>query len=248
MSRNTHLALLLDYVDITLTYDRSLEHTAEAEGWSKTIACVFHDHFVLAGPAADPLGLRNSKDIDQALMTVLKSGRDGQAVWQSRADRSATMVKERSLWDRNGHQPWADDADTKTWYHTNLKSPAEALIAADTVGAYLLTDRSTLLRQTARQTISNTTVFFEPDSENHVLLNSCWACCAPSVPSKEVVAQVQQFLEWLMGSDGQHQVRTFGEDEAGLPFFAAVKDDYCRQLLRLGKPKNGRWIHEDVRD
>ena len=156
------------------------------------------------------------------------------------------MVKERSLWERISLQPWSSQGDAKKWYHTNLESPTNALIAADKSGAYLLTDRSTLLRQTARRTITNTTVFFEPTMKDDVLLNSCWASQAAHPPSKEVETDVRRFLDWLMGEVVQALVRSFGQEEAGLPFFARVRDGYCRELLRGGRPKGGEWMSENA--
>ena len=243
LSRNTHLALLNDYVDITLTYDRSLEAIAANEGWSTTVACAFHDHFVLAGPVQDPLNLHSTPTIEEALKAIVNAGRRGRALWQARSDRSATMAKEHSLWERVSLQPWDNAVDKNTWYSTNLKTPADALVVADAAGAYHLTDRSTLLRQTATRTIKNTTVFFEPTSKTDMLLNSCWACHASRTPSKEVERNVQLFLKWLLGEYGQEVVRAFGEAEAGLPFFAKVSDGYCPQLLRGGRPSDGKWMH-----
>lgn len=84
------------------------------------------------------------------------------------------MWKERALWEMAEIHPWEDDEATR-WYQTSLLTPADALQGADKAGAYLLTDRSTLLRQTGMQSIKETTVFFEPGKENDVLMNSCYA-------------------------------------------------------------------------
>ena len=145
------------------------------------------------------------------------------------------MVTERSLWTGIGLRPWGEE-----WYRTNLESPADALIAADGAGAYHLTDRSTLLRQTARGTVSATTVFFEPREKGDVLLNSC--CAGRAVHAdKGSEGEVMRFLEWLVGEDGQKVVGDFGIEEAGLPLFARVEDGYCRSLLKGGQPRDGRW-------
>ena len=192
----------------------------------------------------DPLNLHNPPDIDHALQGILVAGGGGAAKWHSRADRSATMVKEHHLWERIGLKPWTNDGDVGEWYKKNVESPANALIAADRAGAYHLTDRSTLLRQTAKQTITKTTVFFEPCIDDDVLLNSCWACRASEAATPEIKQQVDCFLDWLLGDQGQSVVETFGQQEAGLPFFAKVTDGFCKQLLKGGRPLDGRWLQD----
>lgn len=72
-------------------------------------------------------------------------------------------------------------------------SPSEALVKADQEGAYLLSDRSTLLAQTAKGSISNTTVFCEPDDSMHPLMNSC-AVSTRTVPSPLASLFVQYLL------------------------------------------------------
>lgn len=152
---------------------------------------------------------------------------------------SATMWKERYFWSTCNFSPWNEPADKRSddrWYQTSLLSPSEALKKADTAGAYLLTDRSTLLRQVSSGTISNTTVFFEPTSESDVLMNSCYALCSP-MPSQET----RGFLEYLFGERAQNIIKSYGADECGLPLFAAAKDGFARTTLERGRPVQRRW-------
>ena len=252
-SRNTQLALLYNYIDVALTYERSTEVLAASEGWSLTAGCVFHDHFVLAGPESDPAGIRSCSSLSAALGKIAERGtagnRNGKGVvlWHARNDDSATMWKERSLWsmaessgDGNGRalKPWEDEKACGEWYQMHICSPAEAIRNADAAGAYLLTDRSTLLRQTALQTISSTTVFFEPSSEDDVLMNSCFALSSPARNS----ANERAFLEYLASERGQGVVGAFGEDMVGVPFFARVEEGFARRKLRGGVPRGGRWV------
>lgn len=96
-----------------------------------------HDHFCIAGPVHDPAGVRGAKSVSDGLMQIAKAG----ALFHSRADASATMWKERGLWQGMGLQPWEHLGDTSvpSWYKTSVWSPAEALKRADDEGAYLLT-------------------------------------------------------------------------------------------------------------
>lgn len=235
-SRNTQLALLEGYVDVALTYERGQEALASEEGWSQTIGCAFHDHFCLAGPASDPASIRTSENLLDAFTKIASS----RALFHSRADSSATMWKERSLWSMVDQQPWSDSG-SGSWYKTSVRSPAEALIGGDTAGAYLLTDRSTLLRQTQMKQIHFTTVFFEPVTADDVLMNSCYALTSTCAP-QERKTSVDQFLKYLQLERGQDLIANFGKDElGGFPLFAPASQGYSNTFLRGGVPVNGRW-------
>lgn len=274
-SRNTQLALLNGYIDIALTYERDQEHLAASEGWSRTAGCVMHDHFCFAGPADDPAGVRGTKSLSDALTRIEQA----EALFHSRADASATMFKERGLWQGIGRQPWEhlDDASVSSWYKTSVLTPADALKKADHEGAYLLTvntllpwhpradsglsntrtgfpgagcvvdsedpmltssqDRSTLLRQVALGKIAKTTVFLEPDTEDHVLMNSCYALCSPTATPDAIA-----FVKYLLEERAQGLIEAYGKEEAGLPFFAKAAHGFARTRLADGRPVDGKWI------
>lgn len=197
-----------------------------------------HDHFCLAGPALDPARLGETRS---SLSECLARVAEAKALFHSRADASATMWKERGLWkDVVGQQPqpWErlDDASVSSWYKTSVLSPAEALKKADREGAYLLTDRSTLLRQVWLGNVANTTVFVEPDAGDHVLMNSCYALCSP-LASPEIKA----FVEYLLGDRAQSLIESYGKEEAGLPLFAKAADGFARTRLTGGRIMEGKW-------
>lgn len=244
-SRNTQLALLHGYIDVALTYERDQEDLAASEGWSRTVACVMHDHFCFAGPLDDPADVRNAPSLLDGLLRIAKHG----ALFHSRADSSATMWKERGLWNTCDYRPWEhlddDDDDNKvasvaSWYQTSTLSPSEALKRADAAGAYLLTDRSTLLRQVSLGHLSRTTVFFEPTAEDDVLMNSCFALCSPTA-SKETT----DFLEYLLGDRAQRLIESYGIDQVTLPLFAKAADGFSKMMLKDGRPAGTKWIVGD---
>lgn len=239
-SRNTQLALLHGFVDVALTYERDQEALAAAEGWSITKGCVFHDHFCLAGPVGDPAGIGKMTSLSDGLIKIAQS----KALFHSRADTSATMWKERGLWSTCNLSPWEgseNESPDGQWYQTSLLSPSEALRKADAAGAYLLTDRSTLLRQVSTGTISKTTVFFEPSAESDVLMNSCYALRSPT-PSQETL----DFLDYLFTDRAQGIVGSYGAEGCGLPLFAAAADGFARSTLKGGRPIGGHWASKGV--
>ncbi|KAM0754373.1 hypothetical protein T439DRAFT_352392 [Meredithblackwellia eburnea MCA 4105] len=151
-SRNTQIALHQDYIDVAMTYEREWELVSVKEGWAVDAGLCFHDHFVVVGPLSNPANLLPGS---QCLRKIAAS----KSTFHSRADGSATMVKERDLWSHVGVSPWEAKPD---WYTMATLTSADALVGADGAGAYLLSDRSTVLRQTELGTIRNSTVFYEP--------------------------------------------------------------------------------------
>ncbi|KAH7062513.1 hypothetical protein B0J12DRAFT_645627 [Macrophomina phaseolina] len=234
-SSNTQLALFHGYIDLALTYERDNEALAASEGWSHTAGCIFHDHFCIAGPISDPAGLKSATSLSDALRKIAES----KTLFHSRADGSATMAKERGLWSAAGLRPWASQ-DSAGWYKTSLDTPADALKRADAAGAYLLTDRSTLLRQTASRTISATTVFIEPQSLEDPLMNSCYALYSTALTG-ERFENASRFLDYLCSARGQDVIGSFGQGEAGLPFFARLEEGFANTTLKGGVPRQGRW-------
>ncbi|KAJ5525541.1 hypothetical protein N7494_012191 [Penicillium frequentans] len=142
-SRNTQLALLRGYVDIALTYEREQEEIAISEGWAENAGCVFHDHFTLVGPERDPANASGAKSIEEAFDRIASS----QCLFYNRNDGSATMYREREIWRRCHRYPWEADSNSSKWYIKTTYNPADAVSFATATGAYLLIDRSTLLKQ-----------------------------------------------------------------------------------------------------
>jgi tungstate transport system substrate-binding protein len=235
-SRNTQLALLHGHIDIALTYERDQEALAESEGWSVTKGCLFHDHFVVAGPISDPAGVAGTKSPAEALTKIAES----RIPFHSRQDGSATMWKEAKLWAETELTPWENEGDSD-WFKKLCVPPADALKTANSVGAYLITDRSTLLRQTWLGTISQTTVFHEPLSEDDVLMNSCYAVCTPTA-ARDEASKVNHFVDYALSERGQDIVRSYGTQDCGLPLFAPVSEGLAHTLLRGGLPKGGLWV------
>ncbi|KAF2764098.1 hypothetical protein EJ03DRAFT_386185 [Teratosphaeria nubilosa] len=220
-SRNTQLALLHDYVDIALTYERDQEAVAECEGWAVNHGCVFHDHFCLAGPVADPADISKASVIGIALQTIAEK----RVLFHSRADFSATMWKERSLWEGLKLRPFEEGDGKQDWYRRTQYTPAQAVIEADKAGAYLLIDRSTLLRQAADGKVHKTRVFCEPSRRDDVLMNSCYALTRPDPPKAAV-----RFVEYLKSVRGQEIIARFGVEETGMPFFARVENGSAKRV------------------
>lgn len=233
-SRNTQLALLGGFVDIALTYEREQEEIAVFEGWAESAGCIFHDHFCLVGPEHDPANVRQAKSVEEAFDKIAVSN----SLFHSRSDGSATMGKERDIWRRCHRFPWNEISE---WYIQTKHNPADAVRIAAASGAYLLTDRSTLLKQVSLGAVNNFTTFFEPTDPFHPLMNSCYALHAP-LSTSSAKEEISLFIEYLKSSRGQDVIANYGADKAGIPLFAAVKSGFAAKRLTGGVAINGRWV------
>ncbi|PYI07046.1 hypothetical protein BO78DRAFT_314215 [Aspergillus sclerotiicarbonarius CBS 121057] len=223
-SRNTQLALFHGHVDLALTYEREQEDISVAEGWAQSEGCVFHDHFCLAGPQDDPANIKQAASIENAFDRLAIT----QATFHNRSDGSATMWKERQIWDQCHREPWSD-ADAIR-YQSFLFTPAEAVTHANIAGAYLLCDRSTFLTMASQGRVDSLRVFFEPEHPLDILMNSCYAMTSPHA-SSEVAERVASFLAYFKSPRGQEIVARYGYDKVGMPLFASLSEGYAREKL-----------------
>lgn len=179
--------------------------------------------------------MRRAENVFEGLRLIAKA----RCLFHSREDASATMWKERELWSRAGLEPWKNDSSS-AWYKTFLETPVEALESADAVGAYLVIDRATLLRQTGLKNINRTTVFFEPQSKDDILMNSCYALHAPHATG-EKARIVKDFLEYTRSARGQRIISEFGSNQVGVPLFATLDEGFAQSKLAGGRPIHGKW-------
>ncbi|CAK7223853.1 Glycoside hydrolase 2 (Mannanase, beta-galactosidase) [Sporothrix bragantina] len=251
-SRHTQAALQAGVVDVALTYEREEEDRAEKEGWSRRVGVLCHDHFVLAGPNSDPAGLRrlrqkravtnasNAKGTRTLSPSVaFKVIADTRSPFHTRGDGSATMHREQSLWSAAGVSPGESphDGGDGGWYKRLPCTPLEALRAADAEGAYLLTDRATVLLAYHTGEVRNLDVFVEGAEE---LLSPC----SILLRSDEKRNEVMDFVKWLGGQDAQTVVEQYGRGwEAGIPLFTPISqaevapgDEFAHQQ----REKHGR--------
>jgi len=127
-------------VDVVLVHAPSAENKFVAEGHGVNRRAVMYNDLVIAGPQADPAGVRGGVDVRVALAKIAL----GKHLFVSRGDDSGTRRKERSLWRAAGVDPVGD------WYRVAGLGTGQMLMMADELDAYTLTDRGTWLAYQAR--------------------------------------------------------------------------------------------------
>jgi len=126
-------------VDVILSHDAAAESAFVAAGWGTERRALMYNDFLIAGPPADPAGIRGLADAAEALRRIAAAG----SVFISRGDDSGTHRKERQLWAAAGGAPSRGAA----WYREAGGGMGDALRIASERRAYILTDRATFVVQ-----------------------------------------------------------------------------------------------------
>ncbi|MFQ5844693.1 MAG: substrate-binding domain-containing protein, partial [Planctomycetota bacterium] len=168
-----------------------LEFVRSGHGVERT--AVMRNDFVLAGPAADPVGVRG-RDAAAALRRIAAA----RAPFCSRADESGTHLKEKELWRAAGIEPAGG------WYHRLGQGMGSTLHVAWELDAYVLTDRATYL-QTRRAGWLEVLVAGDARLQNpyHVILVN------PDRHPHVRASRARRLVAWLTGPGGQRRIARF---------------------------------------
>jgi tungstate transport system substrate-binding protein len=183
--------------DVVFVHARSLEEKFVAEGLGLRRFPVMYNDFVLIGPAADPAGIRGSKDIAAALKTI----RAKSLPFISRGDRSGTHAAELNLWRLAG----IDIArDKGPWYREIGQGMGAALNTASASNAYVLADRGTWLSFKNRGDLA---VVVAGDQQ---LFNQYGVILVNPAKHPHVKKDWgQAFIDWLVSPAGQKAIADF---------------------------------------
>lgn len=195
-------------VDIVLAHARALEEKFVADGFGIGRVPLMYNDFVIVGPAADPAGIRGTKNALDALRTLAAKG----APFVTRGDNSGTHVAERDLWAKAGLKP------AGSWYQQFSKGSEgniATLVFTDAQNAYTLMDRASYLGARKRIKLE---VLVEGDE---VLLNHISLILVnPATCPKADLAGATAFQAWLTAADkGQRIIADFGKETYGQALF-----------------------------
>jgi ABC-type tungstate transport system permease subunit len=228
-SRHSQIALLGDIVQVALTYEPFYEDISIREGWTKRVAKVLNDHFILVGPRSNPAGVTVDGTITQAMRAIAELGPSStqsynRGLFHTRGDGSATFYKELALFELAG----VDIASSKSWRLTKPGTPYEALVTADREGAYIITDRATYLTAKRDKVLTSTVPFIEGGAE---LLNPCSALINTKAPYN---ARARAFASWLGSEEVQQIIRDYGQGwSVATPIFSIAEQEDMVKSDRL---------------
>jgi tungstate transport system substrate-binding protein len=179
--------------DVVFVHDQAAEEKFLKEGFGVKRFPVMYNDFVLAGPAADPAGVKG-RDVVAAMKKIASSN----APFISRGDKSGTNAAELRYWTMTR-------ADGKgSGYRECGCGMGPALNIAASAGAYVLADRGTWLSFKNRADLA---VLVEGDSR---LFNQYGVMLVNPAKHPQVkVAQGQKFIDWLVSPAGQGVIANY---------------------------------------
>lgn len=188
--------------DVVLVHAKAAEEVFVEEGYGIERFEVMYNDFVLLG--IEPLPEAYQQDIMGAFSYIAEH----QLPFISRGDDSGTHKKELGIWTKLNIEPSGD------FYISAGKGMGEVIQMADEKQAYTLSDRGTYLSMKANFDLE---VVVEKSTD---LLNQYGIIVVnpeknPNVHEKEA----QQFVDWMLSSETQEKIGTFGVEAFGQPLF-----------------------------
>lgn len=183
--------------DVLLVHAKPAEQAFVEQGYGKQRFDVMYNDFVIVGPPDDPAGVEDAPDAAEALKAIANRS----APFASRADDSGTHKKEMQLWRAAGVDPTRDSGG---WYRETGSGMGATLNIAVAMNAYAMTDRATWI-SFGNKAQHRVLVDGDPELFNQygVILVSSEKC--PNIRTEAG----QQFIDWLLGTDGQEAIGAY---------------------------------------
>ena len=183
--------------DVLFVHAKAAEEKFLSEGFGVKRYPVMYNDFVLVGPKSDPAGIKGSKDIVAAFKTLKDKGID----FISRGDKSGTHQAELNLWKVAGIDIATDKGP---WYKEIGQGMGAALNTAAASNAFVLTDRATWLSFKNKGELA---IEVEGDKR---LFNQYGVMLVNPQKHPTVKKELgQQFIDWLVSTEGQKAIADF---------------------------------------
>ena len=183
--------------DVLFVHDKIAEDEFVADGHGVSRADVMYNDFVIVGPPADPAGVAGSTDAVVALTKIAESD----ALFASRGDDSGTHKAEMRLWRETGVDAVAASG---SWYRETGSGMGATLNTAIGLSAYTMVDRATWIsfgnKHGYRVMVEGDRRFF--NQYGIILVN-------PNKHPRVKAKWGQQFVDWVLSSDGQTAIASY---------------------------------------
>lgn len=183
--------------DVLLVHAKPAEEKFVADGLGVKRFDVMYNDFVIVGPKNDPAGIKGMTDATAALKKIA----DSEAIFASRGDDSGTHKKERALWKQADIDPTAASG---AWYRETGSGMGATLNAAAGMGAYTISDRATWLAFKNKDALE---ILAQGDDR---LFNQYGVILVNPEKHPNVKAEAgQEFIDWLIGAEGQKAIASY---------------------------------------
>jgi tungstate transport system substrate-binding protein len=191
--------------DVVLVHSPAAEQKMVDEGNGIERTLVMHNDFIIAGPTADPAGVREAERADDALKAVAGA----QATFISRGDDSGTHALELKIWDVTTIVPAG-----QSWYQETGQGMGATLQVAGQKQGYTISDRATFLAL-GEDIDLELLLAGDPALLNvyHVIVVN------PEIHTNVNATGARAFAAWITRGDIQQIIGEFGVAEFGEPLF-----------------------------
>lgn len=190
--------------DVLLAHSPDDELEFMAGGFGSARVQLFHNDFVLLGPAADPAGIKSTKNIAEAFRKLAAAG----APFASRADKSGTHKKELALWKAAAARPAGDR------YIETGQGMSATISIAEEKNAYCLSDRATYLSMKKNVRL----VITAEGGEALINRYSVILVTAARFP-KVNAAGAKAFFDFMLSKPARDLIVNYGRDKYGQQLF-----------------------------
>jgi len=212
-------------VDAVVVHDRAAEDKFIAEGCGINRRNFAYNFFLIAGPESDPAGIKGLSAAD-AFKKLIEEGKKNpdKVKFVSRSDNSGTHSKEKLIWAKAGYD-YADVQKSGKWYVEAGKGMGHCLLMANEQQSYVLADISTFLAYKRKSNV-DLTVLVEQDP---IFLNVYAAMAInPEKVTKVKIDIANEFINWLISSEIQDVIGTYGKAEYERSLFNPLSDGSCK--------------------
>ena len=186
--------------DVVFVHAKSAEEKFLAEGEGVKRFPVMYNDFVLIGPKGDPGGIKGMKDVAKAFQII----REKQACFVSRGDHSGTHIAELNLWKAANTDI---EKDRGPWYKSIGQGMGATLNFANASNCYVLSDRGTWIYFKNKGDLQ---ILVEGDKR---MFNQYGVMLVNPAKHPDVKKELgQQFIDWLISSDGQKTIANYKID------------------------------------
>jgi len=192
--------------DLLIVHDNDKEMKFMNSGYGKERVNLMYNDFVVVGPINDPANIANKNNIYDIFLSIYES----KSFFVSRSDSSGTHMAEMSIWSEIKVDPHPGSA---LWYFETGQGMGPSLNVAVSLGAYILTDRSSWIKFSNKglhKILYRNPV--ELKNQYGMILISPDKC--PNMNYKESL----QLFRWLSSSNAKNLINSYKIDKTQVFF------------------------------
>jgi len=175
---------------IAFTHAPSMEYELMKKGSIRRLGFVGYNEFVIVGPREDPANVSRASNAVEAFIKIYRSGELGLTKFVSRGDNSGTHQRELWLWNLSGLNPRG-----RNWYLEVGQGMQQALIIADDVKGYTLSDLGTYLKLLSNGRLRNVIALL---NDSKYLVNVYSLYMSGSSRCQAYLDDISKFAEYVM--------------------------------------------------